>query len=1049
MWGFSWWKRTAKQTSPESEEPAPTRHFVDATRSTITPEELEAIRTRAPLIEAERAKERSMTGAATPEDAQLRAVFLNTTHCTQSFDLQCVGIDDQPLDIDVWGQDVSGPLYQVAADLLQLRDSGLGFWDAGKKALRIPDVVLATLPEHYLPTIGLPTIGNIELKIRTTGVLYTKNFAVKQSFLHNGNPIQFPHVDGMTIRFGQKYFTLPSPIFYATQALNEYSAGTYTTDEERNYAWAKATSVVSLSPLKANLIDQVGTAKLRAALRLSIEKDKNGNIFPVFLNPSYNADGKEDFSPMLSPKEAKEAARYLQSQFALSGHIPVGNRSYLFMTPEIQSVVKVIRKINKSKDPSVKASFFASPTAAIIRELEQTGDPNLTKLADDIDAVFVETPEYLSQRIEAFGEWEPKSLSFVKPVTADWFGDGNDHYGIYIGRDFVWVKPTELTNLIHLIEKNQAEGNSTVTFHEQVLDIDGFDVSQLKALNKKIKLDEEDPSKGKEGLEEDKSIDGTSQKKKHYGPILKTNIDELEYEAEQNRHDDYTHAFTGLVPPYSLYPHQEECLEWLKDLWRQGLPGALLADDMGLGKTLQSLSFLFWLAEGHRLHDKSKPSLIIAPAGLIANWAIEAKKYFGDAAGYPLVVSGQTARDLRRKMVSDRLYAYSNAGIVISTYETVRDKLDLFLNVDWNLLILDEAQKAKNPVSRLTNAVASLEAEFVLAMTGTPVENQYLDLWSIMNIAVPGFLRSAREFAKNFCDDASIERAGTELNAILMGEETLPDGKVEKHGFQLMLRRLKTERLKGLPEKREEVCRQTMPPEQANAYRQILNQRTANLANEQESIPGLVLLQRLMACSLSPTEIQAGTELTDDLIQGSARLTALFKILEEIKAKNEKALIFVTHLDIQQALAREIQKRFALDHLPGTINGSMQADARQRIVNAFQNAPENEFDVLVLSSRAAGTGLTLTAANHVIHLERWWNPAVEDQCSDRAYRIGQKRNVTIHLPLAVFGPNDMSSFDDKLNAFLATKRIRSAHVLQPANTDDKSKQELVQAILSD
>ena len=1053
MFGFNWWRRAsgdvpAAGPAEDGSTSAPSRRFADAIRSSVTAEELESIRARALAIEEERAKERSLTDSDDDPERRLRIEFLYRTRCARAFDLS-LHEGGSPLPVEAWTRDASGPVLSVASALSALRDEGLALWDADRMSLRVPDVVLCGLPAHFLAQAGLPDLANVQMRIRTEGVAYTPSFEVRRIFIRNGGPLTFPKTDGMVLHAAGKDLLLPAPIFIVSQTLEEFSTGEFATDEERNYAWAAASSILSQSSCRENLEDEVGGARLMAAVRLSIEKDAEGRIRPVFLHSTY-AGGEVSYLPMLSPGESDEAAKFLDGSLPLGGQISVGDRAYLFMTPEVRRVVEVIRKAAKGT-PEEKASFFANPTKVIVDALEN--EPGFESIGESIDAIFVETPEYLSQRVEAFGPWEPVSCSFMHPVKTEWFADSENRYGVMIGGDYVWVTAANVDELVKRIEEALGRGESSITFRGQEILVDGADISALKDLARRIKGKGE-PSGEASGRKEKEEPEGFREKKKLMGPLLKTNLEELEYQAEQNRHPQYVHPFEGLKDGFSLYPHQVECLEWLEDLWRRGWPGALLADDMGLGKTLQSLSFMKWLGDGMKAQGERKPALIIAPAGLIANWGKEAEKYFGDALGSPIILTGPTLRRFRDLPPSNRIYSFNEAGIVLATYETVRDKIQLFSNVDWGLLILDEAQKTKNPQARLTNAVASLKAAFVLAMTGTPVENSFLDLWSIMNIAVPGFLRSAREFAESFGDNEDIERSGRELNEILTGERAEDssgaasadsDG-VSRMPVRLMMRRLKTERLKALPRKIEDVRARVMPPEQARAYRKVLADRSMAALSDEESIPGLVVLQRLSAASLSPDEMTEETEITDEIIGRSARLTALFEILDEVKARGEKAIVFVQHLKLQQTLARAIRKKYDLDHLPGMISGSMQADARQRVVTNFQNGPAGEFDAVVLMGRAAGTGLTLTAANHVIHLERWWNPAVEDQCSDRAYRIGQTKDVTIHVPLALLGPDDETSFDARLNAFLAVKRSRSAHVLQPGS-DTRNAKELVSAIL--
>ena len=239
-----------------------------------------------------------------------------------------------------------------------------------------------------------------------------------------------------------------------------------------------------------------------------------------------------------------------------------------------------------------------------------------------------------------------------------------------------------------------------------------------------------------------------------------------------------------------------------------------------------------------------------------------------------------------------------------------------------------------------------------------------------------------------------------------------------------------------------------MPPEQAECYEEVV--RRSREPSARESRSGLQAVNDLAEASLSPDRLwREPRAITQTEIARSARLSALFEILDDVKAKGEKAVIFVLHLELQRKLALAVHERYGLDHVPGMISGQMRADKRQAVVRAFQDPKKaGEFDVVILTSRAAGTGLTLTAANHVVHLERWWNPAVEDQCSDRCWRIGQTKDVVVHYPLAVLPYAGRRSYDEKLDAFLAMKRSRSENILAPSAGEDTAR-EFIREMLGD
>jgi SNF2 family DNA or RNA helicase len=246
-----------------------------------------------------------------------------------------------------------------------------------------------------------------------------------------------------------------------------------------------------------------------------------------------------------------------------------------------------------------------------------------------------------------------------------------------------------------------------------------------------------------------------------------------------------------------------------------------------------------------------------------------------------------------------------------------------------------------------------------------------------------------------------------------------------------MLRRMKDRARDGLPSKESMAYRVNMPPIQAEAYRQIVVKALADADTKRQM---LETLHRLRAISLHPrgaVGVDTGNlESANTWLNESARMRKSVEVLRQLKDRGAKAIVFVEDLAIQRAFAEAMATIFDLDDVPGIINGGVPGDKRQKVVDDFQGAP-NGFGLLVLSPKAAGVGLTITAANHVIHLSRWWNPAVEDQCNDRAYRIGQTRDVTIHLPMAIHPKFADDSFDARLNELLERKRSLSRNMLCP------------------
>ena len=469
-------------------------------------------------------------------------------------------------------------------------------------------------------------------------------------------------------------------------------------------------------------------------------------------------------------------------------------------------------------------------------------------------------------------------------------------------------------------------------------------------------------------------------------------------------------------------------MQWLQEHWASGSPGSLLADDMGLGKTVQALAFLSWIDEQTTSAEPRKPHLIVAPTGLLRNWEAEAEQHLSEpglgnlfrAYGKDLKMLATLPGVDRRRRMRDQI------RWVLTTYETLRDKIHLFIDVPWRVVVFDEAQKIKNPGARVTDMAKSLDAELTVALTGTPVENSLSDLWCIVDAVHPGLLGAHDAFKASYASAAADANpsALAPLKKQLEQEPRPP----------LLLRRLKHDHLEGLPEKQIHIETRTMPAAQADAYDAVV---AGARTKQGETGAMLEALHHLRRVSLLAHAL-GDDGLSDEDVAASARLSALIDVLDQISAAGEKALVFVEFLQMQEALLPYLRQRYHLPRDPIRIHGGTPGARRTTHVNTFQSGGDGEFDVMVLSPKAAGVGLTLTAANHVIHLSRWWNPAVEDQCTDRVYRIGQQRDVHVHIPLALHPAHEDHSFDANLHRLLEDKRRLSVSVLAaPAATSNE------------
>lgn len=424
-----------------------------------------------------------------------------------------------------------------------------------------------------------------------------------------------------------------------------------------------------------------------------------------------------------------------------------------------------------------------------------------------------------------------------------------------------------------------------------------------------------------------------------------------------------------------LRPYQERGLSWLSFLSQIGL-GACLADDMGLGKTIQLLALL--LAErqtnGRKKAAQPAPTLLICPMSVVGNWQRE-------AARFAPTLRVHVHHGAERLTGKEFDHVVTSNDLVITTYALAARDQQLLGAAEWSRIALDEAQNIKNPAAKQTQAIRSLKASRRVAMTGTPVENRLSELWSIMQFLNPSLLGSAKDFQARFA--IPIERYHDEQKAALLKRITSP----------FILRRLKTDKsiIKDLPDKIEIKTFCNLTKEQASLYQAVVDEMLEKIErSEGIERKGLVLATMVklkQVCNHPAHLVQDGSSLEGR----SGKLSRLEEIIEEVLAEGDRALCFTQFAEMGHMLKQYLQERFGREAL--FLHGGTSKKARDRMVERFQQ--EGGPPVFLLSLKAGGTGLNLTAAQHVIHFDRWWNPAVEDQATDRAFRIGQKKNVQV------------------------------------------------------
>ena len=459
----------------------------------------------------------------------------------------------------------------------------------------------------------------------------------------------------------------------------------------------------------------------------------------------------------------------------------------------------------------------------------------------------------------------------------------------------------------------------------------------------------------------------------------------------------------------TLRPYQQRGLSWLSFLGGLGV-GAVLADDMGLGKTVQLLSMLWAerktaasVRDNPVLGYPAGPTLLICPMSLVGNWQREAERFTPD-----LAVHVHHGAD--RLTGAELAAAVSAADLVITTYQTAaRDRAPLS-EVRWGRLVCDEAQAIKNHLSQQAKAVRSLPAVSRIALTGTPVENQLSELWSIMEFANPGMLGGAKAFRERYA--VPIERYGSEEAARELRRVTQP----------FVLRRLKTDKsiISDLPEKQEMKVWCNLTQEQASLYAATVTDMMSRIEEASDDISrrGLVLatMTKLKQVCNHPAHLLGdGSRLPGR----SGKLARLEELCEEIAAEGDKALCFTQYAEFGHMLQPYLSARIGCPVL--FLHGGTAKKQRDALVTRFQEADEPV--LFLLSLKAGGTGLNLTAANHVIHVDRWWNPAVEDQATDRAFRIGQRRDVQVRKFVCV------GTLEERIDAMIEQKKALAEQVV--------------------
>lgn len=484
--------------------------------------------------------------------------------------------------------------------------------------------------------------------------------------------------------------------------------------------------------------------------------------------------------------------------------------------------------------------------------------------------------------------------------------------------------------------------------------------------------------------------------------VMGLTIDQVEFEGWLDRFVRGDARSEELDPPSlhgELRPYQKRGAGWMQFMVEYGF-GAILADDMGLGKTVELIALLLHRQEHESLHG---PILLICPMSVAGNWIHEIAR-FGPSLKVLLHHGpGRQSGDVFKREAFEH-------DVVISTYSLIARDIDDLKSVSWFGVVLDEAQNVKNPETQQARAVRQIQSSFRVALTGTPVENRLSELWSIMDYLNPDYLGSYDSFQHRFA--VPIERGG----------DTAVSRQLRRLVHPFILRRVKTDPtvIADLPEKMEMKVYCSLAPSQAELYEATVDDMLRKIeSSDGIQRRGLVLatLTKLKQICNHPGHVRGEQVLQ---AQQSGKLLRLAEMLEEVVAEGDSALIFTQFAEFGSKLQRFLEQRLGCDVL--YLHGGTPRYVRERLVTRFQD-PRRGSTIFLLSLRAGGLGLNLTKANHVFHYDRWWNPAVEEQATDRAFRIGQTRDVQVHKLIT------LGTLEEHIDDMIESKRSLAGEIV--------------------
>nr|WP_298248754.1 DEAD/DEAH box helicase [uncultured Halomonas sp.] len=925
--------------------------------------------------------------------------------------------------------------------------------------------VAGSLDNEQAEILGLPPRFSGEFKVSIDGHSNSKAFSVKIFPEHDGAQVPCRRKGAlMEVGSGHRYL-LDQPQMQAFQALDRHSLLPEALKTSSENLLLLAT--LQLAKRSGMNID------LSHFERINVEMAEEVGVIAKQL-----PDGSLELFPSVGDGYGLDEIEGRLGQLDLDergGVIRIKN-NVVILDEEKMSGIKEVMGNRRIPSESV-ADFIKSPSAFL-------------------DASLVNLDLGFSVRVLGVGKIKHMDFGGLGQGESDWFGVKSSASPPEIINKLV-KSHEELSELQDKIDTAYSQGAQTVDFQGENIDVSdpGIVKSILGKVANSLNKPEESAVAAKDSAEISETQVGVIVKDAE--DIGETLLDKLKRHNLQRQPDWEAYA-------RQPFPHQEEGVNWMLRLIElstlddtenfERIQGGILADDMGLGKTYMTLVGINEYLSHRKLQGlPEKPILIIAPLSLMENWEQEVSLTYKSIPFKDIKVlqAGRDLAEFKKKgekresvqaselldeegqMESDKirfaLHVGPDAGVkrldinrrlVITTYQTLRDYQFSFCLIDWGMVIFDEAQNIKNPNTLQTHAAKGLNSDIKILATGTPVENSLGDFWCLMDTAQPGLLGDWVYFRDRW------------ITPILRAEENEKDSvrgsvgnDLRKAAGEFMLRRIKEDQLSALPTKSifsgvpdashgasyNPKLSSSMSGFQLSAYNEAIDLYRKRRAKE-EDVRGFALstLQSMRAISLHPRAnepLQSLVSKPDSyrmIMSESAKMKVTLDVLDEIRSAQQKVIIFILSKNVQRFMKVWLDKIYGLD--VSVINGDTSAVerkgeslTRKGLIEQFESV--DGFNIIIMSPVAAGVGLTVVGANHVIHLERHWNPAKEAQATDRIYRIGQKKDVYIHIPTALHP--EFASFDVHLDRLLSGKLLLKDAVV---TTDVVSESEVMRSL---